>query len=115
MHFDWLFQISWLFLTNQSALFQHSNATLKFVIDICSSGQSYKASTIVIYESIVVKMCNLLVTTTLEYAVHHHGPTLANFYALIKIHEREAGNGRILPSVMLDIKIRNNFFSRGRR
>ena len=50
-----------------------------------------------------------------EYAVHHHGPTLANFYALIKIHEREAGNGRILPSVMLDIKIRNNFFSRGRR
>ena len=31
-----------------------------------SSGQSYKASTIVIYESRVVNMSNLLVTTTVE-------------------------------------------------
>ena len=35
------------------------------------SGQSYKASTIVIYESTVVNMCNLLVTTT-RVVIYEH-------------------------------------------
>ena len=39
---------------------------LKFVHEIGSSAQSYKASTIVIYESRVVSIINLLVSTTLD-------------------------------------------------
>ena len=35
-HSDWLLQIVWLVLTNQSALFEHSYAALKFVYDIGS-------------------------------------------------------------------------------
>ena len=33
---DWRLQVMWLVLTNQSASFQRSNATLKFVYDIKS-------------------------------------------------------------------------------
>ena len=36
-----------------------------YLVTVYHSGQSYKASTIVIYDSIVVNMCNLLVTMTL--------------------------------------------------
>ena len=36
MHSDWLFQVSRLFLTNQSGLFQHSCPSLKIVYDISS-------------------------------------------------------------------------------
>ena len=41
-------------IANQSALFQSSIATLKFVDDNLPSGKSYKASTIIIYNSRVV-------------------------------------------------------------
>ena len=37
-HADWLFQIPWLFLTNQSPLFQHSIATLL----VCAIGTNFR-------------------------------------------------------------------------
>ena len=36
------------------------------ILVIVTSGQSYKASTILIYEPRVVNICNLIVITTLE-------------------------------------------------
>ena len=41
-HSDWLFQVTLPNLTNQSTLFQHSFATLKFVHDIVSWYHSCK-------------------------------------------------------------------------
>ena len=46
--------------------FEQDIVTLRFSVEKISSGQSYKASMIVIYDSRVVSISNLLVIMTLE-------------------------------------------------
>ena len=65
-----MLQVMWLVLTDQSTLFQSIVVTLPWnLFDISSSGQSYKASTTINYDSTVVITSKLLKFMTLDLKI----------------------------------------------